>query len=160
MALRVGARMQGLAVSRDGGTLYGTDIQRSKLISWDLPSGSSSYVETNVGTPTGTNAFDVKVTPDNAQLSRPVRKTSFRPLRSGNQTAGQCNERETTNDQSDSLVRPAEIVTDVWPDQRQNRADAKKTKESRPDQRPEAGTQATARPHCIDCTRDYSLCVG
>jgi len=63
-----GARMQGLAVSRDGGTLYGTDIQRSKLISWDLPSGSSSYAETNVGTSTNLNAFDVKVTPDNAQL--------------------------------------------------------------------------------------------
>src|SRR6266576_901946 len=56
-----GARMQGLAVSRDGGTLYGTDIQRSKLISWDLPSGSSSYAETNVGTSTNLNAFDVKV---------------------------------------------------------------------------------------------------
>ena len=63
-----GGRMQGLAVSRDGGTLYGTDIQRSKLIAWDLPSGSASYTETAVGTPTGTNAFDVKVTPDNAQL--------------------------------------------------------------------------------------------
>lgn len=63
-----GARMQGLVVSRDGGTLYGTDIQRSKLVSWDLPSGSASYTETNVGTPTSPNAFDVKVTPDNAQL--------------------------------------------------------------------------------------------
>ena len=63
-----GGRMQGLAVSRDGGTLYGTDIQRSKLISWDLPSGSASYTETDVGTPTSPNAFDVKVTPDNAQL--------------------------------------------------------------------------------------------
>ena len=67
--------------------------------------------------------------------------------RTGNQTAGQCNEGEKSDDQSDSLVRPAEIVTDVRPDQRQDRADAKKSKESRPDQRPEAGTQATARPH-------------
>ncbi len=63
-----GGRMQGLAVSRDGGTLYGTDIQRSKLISWDLPSGSPSYSETDVGTASSPNAFDVKVTPDNAQL--------------------------------------------------------------------------------------------
>ena len=63
-----GGRIQTLAVSRDGGTLYGGDIGRSKLISWDLPSASASFTETNVGTPVDRNLFDVEVTPDNAQL--------------------------------------------------------------------------------------------
>ena len=65
----------------------------------------------------------------------------------GNQTAGQRDEGKAADDQSDGLVRPAEIVTHVRPDQRQNGADAKKSKESRPDQRPETGTQAPTRPH-------------
>ncbi len=63
-----GGRIQTVAVSRDGATLYGADIGRSKLISWDLPSASSSFTETNVGTPIDRNVFDVEVTPDNAQL--------------------------------------------------------------------------------------------
>ncbi len=63
-----GGRIQTVAVSRDGGSLYGADIGRSKLISWDLPSASSSFTETGVGTPMDRNVFDVAVTPDNAQL--------------------------------------------------------------------------------------------
>jgi YVTN family beta-propeller protein len=63
-----GGRMQTVAVSLDGGTLYGADIGRSKLISWDLPSGAHSFSETNVGTQVNRNAFDVEVTPDNAQV--------------------------------------------------------------------------------------------
>lgn len=64
----IGARIQELAVSRDGGMLYATDIGRSKLIAWDLTSSNSTYTETNVGTSMDRNAFDVAVTPDNAQL--------------------------------------------------------------------------------------------
>ena len=63
-----GGQMQTVAVSPDGGSLYGGDIGRSKLISWDLTTPSSSYVETDVGTPGFRNVFDVAVTPDNAQL--------------------------------------------------------------------------------------------
>src|ERR1051326_914383 len=78
-------------------------------------------------------------------------ENGFAPLavrqRTGYQTAGQRNEGETADDQSHGLIGPAKIVTHVRPDQRQNCADAKKTKESRPDQRPETGTQATTRPH-------------
>jgi YVTN family beta-propeller protein len=63
-----GGQIQNVAVSLDGGSLYGTDIGRSKLITWDLTSPSSGYAETDVGTPTSRNVFDVAVTPDNAQL--------------------------------------------------------------------------------------------
>ncbi len=63
-----GGRIQTVAVSRDGGSLYAADIGRSKLISWDLPSASSSFTETSVGTPMDRNVFDVEVTPDDAQL--------------------------------------------------------------------------------------------
>jgi DNA-binding beta-propeller fold protein YncE len=64
-----GGSIQTVAVSLDGGTLYGADIGRSKLISWDLPSGDTvSFNETAVGTQGFRNAFDVEVTPDNAQL--------------------------------------------------------------------------------------------
>jgi len=63
-----GGRIQTLAVSLDGTTLYGGDIGRSKVISWDLPSNSHSFTETSVGTPADRNLFDVEVTPDNAQL--------------------------------------------------------------------------------------------
>ena len=63
-----GGQIQTLAVSLDGGSLYGGDIGRSKLISWDLTAPSSSYVETDVGTPGFRNVFDVAVTPDNAQI--------------------------------------------------------------------------------------------
>jgi len=63
-----GGQIQNVAVSLDGGSLYGTDIGRSKLITWDLTSAGSGYVETDVGTPGFRNVFDVAVTPDNAQL--------------------------------------------------------------------------------------------
>ena len=61
-------RIQNLAVSRDGGRLLATDIGRSKLIVWDLPSGSSAYQEFPIGSPIDRNAFDVAVTPDNTQV--------------------------------------------------------------------------------------------
>ena len=65
----LGGRIQTLAVSLDGGTLYGGDIGRSKLISWALPAGDTlSFGETSVGTPQDRNVFDVEVTPDNAQV--------------------------------------------------------------------------------------------
>ena len=63
-----GGRLQTVAVSLDGTTLYAGDIGRSKLISWDLPSGSTSFAETSVGTPSDRNVFDVAVTRDNAQI--------------------------------------------------------------------------------------------
>jgi DNA-binding beta-propeller fold protein YncE len=63
-----GSRMQTLVVSLDGTMLYGADIGRSKLIAWDLRSGSAVYRETNVGTAMDRNAFDDEETPDNAEL--------------------------------------------------------------------------------------------
>ncbi|HLQ69251.1 MAG TPA: beta-propeller fold lactonase family protein [Gemmatimonadales bacterium] len=63
-----GGRIQTVAVSLDGSTLYGADIGRSKIVAWDLPSNASSFSETNVGTQINRNAFDIEVTPDNAQL--------------------------------------------------------------------------------------------
>ena len=63
-----GGQIQNVAVSLDGGSLYGTDIGRSKLITWDLTAPSSGYLETDVGTPGFRNVFDVAVTPDNEQL--------------------------------------------------------------------------------------------
>lgn len=63
-----GARIQNVAVSRDGGTLFATDIERSKLLAWDLPSAAVTPLEYAVGTPQSRNAFDVAVTPDNAQV--------------------------------------------------------------------------------------------
>jgi YVTN family beta-propeller protein len=63
-----GGRIQTLTVSLDGGTLYGADIGRSKIVAWDLPSNAASFTETSVGTPVNRNVFDVEVTPDNAQL--------------------------------------------------------------------------------------------
>ena len=63
-----GGRIQTVAVSLDGGTLYGADIGRSKIVSWHLPSNASSFSETNVGTQMDRNVFDIEVTPDNAQL--------------------------------------------------------------------------------------------
>ena len=63
-----GGRIQTVAVSLDGSTLYGADIGRSKIVSWNLPSNASSFSETNVGTQINRNAFDIEVTPDNAQL--------------------------------------------------------------------------------------------
>jgi len=65
-----GARLQNVAVSRDGSTLFATDIQRSKLIVWNLSSGTpvASPQEFAIGTATNNNAFDVAVTPDNVHL--------------------------------------------------------------------------------------------
>jgi YVTN family beta-propeller protein len=63
-----GGRIQNVAVSGDGRTLFAADIGRSKLISWDLPSGQTTGQETAVGTPMDRNAFDVAVTPDNTQV--------------------------------------------------------------------------------------------
>jgi DNA-binding beta-propeller fold protein YncE len=65
-----GGNLQNVAVSRDGDELFATDIQRSKLIAWDLVSGSlaSTHQEYPVGTPVPRNTFDVVVTRDNAQV--------------------------------------------------------------------------------------------
>ncbi len=63
-----GARIQNVAVSRDGSVLFATDIERSKLLVRDLPSGSATFLEYPIGTPQSRNAFDVAVTPDNARV--------------------------------------------------------------------------------------------
>ena len=63
-----GANIQNLAVSRDGATLFATDIQNSKLLVWDLSSGTAQPLQYPVGTPGSRNAFDVAVTPDNTQV--------------------------------------------------------------------------------------------
>ena len=54
----------------DGNQLFATDILRSKLIAWDLVSGSlpSTHHEYPIGTPVARNAFDVAVTRDDAQV--------------------------------------------------------------------------------------------
>ena len=41
---------------------------RLQQVIWNLLSNASSFSETNVGTQINRNAFDVEVTPDNAQL--------------------------------------------------------------------------------------------
>ena len=65
-----GGNLQNVAVSRGGDQLFATDILRSKLITWDLLSGkpAPTHEEDGVGTPVFRNAFDVALTPDNAQL--------------------------------------------------------------------------------------------
>ncbi len=63
-----GARIQNVAVSRDGALLFATDIQRSRLLVRDLPSGSTTFLEYPIGTPQSRNVFDVAITPDNAQV--------------------------------------------------------------------------------------------
>jgi YVTN family beta-propeller protein len=63
-----GARIQNVAVSRDGATLFATDIQRSKLLAWALTAGSATPQEYAIGTPVSRNAFDVAITPDNTQV--------------------------------------------------------------------------------------------
>jgi YVTN family beta-propeller protein len=64
-----GGRIQTVAVSLDGSTLYGADIGRSKLLAWNLQAGDSGTVsERSVGSPIDRNVFDVEVTPDNAQI--------------------------------------------------------------------------------------------
>jgi len=66
----VGGSVQNVAISTDGSQLFATDISRSKLIAWDLLSGSlaSTHQEYPIGTPVSRNAFDVAVTRDNAQV--------------------------------------------------------------------------------------------
>lgn len=63
-----GSRIQNLAVSRDGARLYATDIQRSKLLVWNLRSNDAGFIERAVGTSQDRNAFDVAVTPDNERV--------------------------------------------------------------------------------------------
>jgi YVTN family beta-propeller protein len=63
-----GARIQNVAVSRDGALLFATDIERSKLLVRDLSSGSSTFLEYPIGSPLSRNAFDVAITPDNTQV--------------------------------------------------------------------------------------------
>src|SRR5947207_11394268 len=63
-----GARIQNVAVSRDGAQLFATDIQRSRLLVRDLASRSTTFLEYPIGTPQSRNAFDVAITPDNAQV--------------------------------------------------------------------------------------------
>src|SRR5207302_10284326 len=54
-----GGRIQTVAMSLDGATVYGADIGRSKNVAWDLPSNASPFREANVGTQTNSKAFDV-----------------------------------------------------------------------------------------------------
>jgi YVTN family beta-propeller protein len=63
-----GARIQNVAVSRDGSTLFATDIERSKLLVWNLQVGGAPPLEYGVGTAIRRNAFDVAITPDNTQV--------------------------------------------------------------------------------------------
>jgi YVTN family beta-propeller protein len=63
-----GGRIQNVAVSRDGALLFATDIERSKLLVRDLTEEHATYREYAVGSPQQRNAFDVAVTPDNAQV--------------------------------------------------------------------------------------------
>jgi YVTN family beta-propeller protein len=63
-----GGRIQNVAVSRDGALLFATDIERSKLLVRDLRSESATFLEYAIGTPQVRNAFDVAITPDNAQV--------------------------------------------------------------------------------------------
>src|SRR5439155_308495 len=63
-----GARIQNVAVSLDGGQLFATDIQRSKLLVRDLETEGSNFLEYAIGSGRVRNAFDVAVTPDNTQV--------------------------------------------------------------------------------------------
>lgn len=64
-----GARIQNLAVARDGSELYATDIQRSGLLISPLEDGrTGARLELLLGSGQVRNAFDVAVTPDNTQL--------------------------------------------------------------------------------------------
>lgn len=64
---RRGGRIRNLATTPDGATLFGTDVDRSSLVSWDLTSGSSAFQERVIGSPNAL-AYDVAVTPDNTQV--------------------------------------------------------------------------------------------
>jgi len=63
-----GGRIQNVAVSLDGGQLFATDIQRSKLLVRDLKTEDSDFLEYAIGSGRIRNAFDVAVTPDNTQV--------------------------------------------------------------------------------------------
>src|SRR5260370_18484492 len=63
-----GGRIQNVAVSRDGKQLFATDIQRSKLIVWDLTNENAPFQEVAIGSGSVRNAFDVAETPDGVQL--------------------------------------------------------------------------------------------
>ena len=63
-----GARIQNVAVSRDGALLFATDIERSKLLVRDLPTETSIFLEYPIGSGQVRNAFDVAITPDNSQV--------------------------------------------------------------------------------------------
>jgi len=64
-----GARIQNLAVARDGSELYATDIQRSGLLISPMEDGVTvGRLELLLGSGQVRNAFDVAVTPDNTQL--------------------------------------------------------------------------------------------
>ncbi len=63
-----GARIQNVAVSPDGALLFATDIQRSKLLVRDLTTERSTFLEYAIGSGWVRNAFDVAVTPDNAEV--------------------------------------------------------------------------------------------
>jgi len=63
-----GGRIQNVAVSLDGCTLFATDIERSKLLVRDIASLGSTFSEYEVGEGMPRNAFDVAVTPDNVHV--------------------------------------------------------------------------------------------
>src|SRR5229473_3550943 len=63
-----GGRIQNVAISRDGTQLFATDIQRSKLIVWDLTNENAPFQEVAIGSGLVRNAFDVAETPDGVQL--------------------------------------------------------------------------------------------
>src|SRR5260370_1226988 len=63
-----GGRIQNVAISRDGTQLFATDIQRSKLIVWDLTNENAPFQEVAIGSGSVRNAFDVAETPDGVQL--------------------------------------------------------------------------------------------
>jgi len=63
-----GGRLENVAVATDGSELYATDIERGALVIWNLASGSPTYQEIVLGSGAADDAFDVAVTPDNAQL--------------------------------------------------------------------------------------------
>jgi YVTN family beta-propeller protein len=63
-----GGRIQNLAVSLDGGTLYATDVLRGMLLTRDLTVPAAPYAGTTVGSGGNQSLFDVAVTRDNTQL--------------------------------------------------------------------------------------------
>lgn len=63
-----GSNIQNVAVSRDGKLLFATDIANSRLLVRDLTVDGSAFAAYAIGTPQSRNAFDVAVTPDNAQV--------------------------------------------------------------------------------------------